>query len=426
MTRSARSLLLTLLAASISASALAQNLLLNGNFDTSISSWDQNDPGAGTTVFSPLDAGGSASSGSVLVTNNSAPIGGNPGVFQCRPATPGASYDYGAKARVALGQLELDAYILVNFFANPTCSGSGIGASSAHFTPSGSWQGLTVTGFTAPAGTVTVSLRLLLFKRVAGGSVTANFDDAFLVPTGSARATLTVPVAASIHGANSTFFHSDAWIFNRSFTNSNVVTLVYRCFGGVGCGTSKQITLHPRESRLITDIIGTLFGVPESGGAIEISHDTFNGPIAARTRLFTPSSPPSYGFGVPAFQSTQTTSRAVFLGIAGSGTSLTTGYRSNAGAYNPNGVPVTVTLTLYDGPTGAQIGSPYVRVWAPFEAAQVSKVFETLGAGAMVTTNAVLVATSAGGEVFFYAATIDNVSGDSFWIIAADDEPPVP
>jgi hypothetical protein len=87
---------------------------------------------------------------------------------------------------------------------------------------------------------------------------------------------------------------------------------------------------------------------------------------------------------------------------------------------------VTVTFTLYDGLTGAQIGSPFVRVWAPFEAAQVSNVFANLGAGAVVTTNAVLVATSTGGDVFFYAATIDNVSGDSFWIIAAADEPPIP
>jgi len=28
--------------------------------------------------------------------------------------------------------------------------------------------------------------------------------------------------------------------------------------------------------------------------------------------------------------------------------------------------------------------------------------------------------------VFFYAAMIDNMSGDSFWVIAAAEEPPVP
>ena len=428
MLRIAKALLLTVVAGSITAMAGAQNLLTNGAFNTDVSSWTIVATGAtGVTAFSTLDAGGSAASGSMQMTNTTSVAGVNYFNRQCRTATAGTSYDFGGKVRSAVGQAAATYYVLLNFFDNPTCSGSGLdtGFMRLDFSPAGSWQGKSATTV-APPGTIAVSITLGNFKFPAGGSTVANFDDIFLAVTGTFRTTLTVPVAASIHGAGGTFFHSDAWIFNRSYTNSTVVTLVYRCFGGVGCGTPKQITLNPRETRLITDIIGTLFGVPESGGAIEISYDTFNGPVAARTRLFTPSSPPSYGFGVPALTPSFAASRAAFLGIAGSGASLTTGFRSNAGAYNPNAVPVTVTFTLYDGPTGAQIGSPLTRVWAPFEAAQVSNVFASLGSGAVVTTNALLVATSTGGDVFFYAATIDNVSGDSFWIIAATDEPPVP
>jgi hypothetical protein len=277
----------------------------------------------------------------------------------------------------------------------------------------------------APAGTVRVLFLLLVFKLAGSPSLEAYFDDAFIVQTGSSRATLTVPVAASIHGANGTFFHSDAWIFNRSFTNASVVTLVYRCFGGAGCGTPKQITLKPRESLLIKDIIGALFVAPETGGAIELSWDTFNGQIAAQTRLYTPASPPSYGFGVPAEPSSAATARAVFLGVAGT-PALTGGFRTNAGAYNPNSGPVTVTFTLYDGNTGAPIGTPFTRVWGPFEAEQVSNLTVSLGAGSVTTTNAVLVATSSGGAVFFYGATVDNLSGDAFLLTRSTDEAPVP
>ena len=92
----------------------------------------------------------------------------------------------------------------------------------------------------------------------------------------------------------------------------------------------------------------------------------------------------------------------------------------------PNAVPVTVTLTLYDGTTGAQIGSPFTRVWGPFEAAQVSNVTASLGAGSVTTANAILVATSSGGAVFFYGATVDNLSGDSFLLTRSADEVPVP
>lgn len=420
MTRSARwLLLLALLAALLPACAAAQNLLLNGSFDTDVSSWSQADPPFGTNAFSTLDANGSPASGSALVTNNSGVALRNPGLAQCRPAAAGVFYDYGAKALVSQGQPALDVYVLVNFYSNPICSGSGIGSSRVDFTPSGNWQGLAATAVQAPAGTIAVGLRLLVFKEDAGGTVTANFDDAFLSVT---RPVVTIPVAASIHGANGTFFHSDAWILNRSFTQSCTVTAVYRCFGGIACGNSKTITLAARESRFIADIVGTLFAVPDSGGAIELSWDTGNGPITAQTRLYTPSSPPSYGFGVPALPSTAATTRAVFVGVAAN-PSLTAGFRSNAGAYNPNPFPVTVTFRLTDGTTGAQIGNPFVRQWAPFEAAQVSNLATTLGAGLVVTNNAVLVATAAGGPVFFYATTVDNLSGDSTSLAATEDLP---
>ena len=68
MTRFAQALFLTLLAALFPASTVAQNLLVNGNFDTDVSSWVKTSS-TGTFVFSPLDANGSASSGSMLTTN---------------------------------------------------------------------------------------------------------------------------------------------------------------------------------------------------------------------------------------------------------------------------------------------------------------------------------------------------------------------
>ena len=418
-------LLLCSLAALLPAAAAAQNILGNGGFASDLSSWILSGV-PGSTTWSPLDAGGSAASGSVQIVNASTSFNNNnKGLSQCRAITPGASYDYGVKSRVPTGQANTAiVYILLNFYAGPGCTGdlSSTFGRLDNTVPSNAWSGRTGT-IVAPASAVSVIVFLFVYKQQEGGTVTAYFDDAFFAPAGSSRAILTVPVAASIHGANSTFFHSDLWVMNRSFTNTNVVTAVYRCFGGAGCGTAKTITLDPRETRLIADIVGALFGVPESGGAIELSYDTFNGPITAQTRLFTPAAPPSYGFGVPALPSSAATTRAVFVGVAGN-PDLTKGFRSNGGAYNPNAAPVTVTFTLRDGTTGAQIGNPFTRVWGPFEAAQVSNLVTSLGSTA-ATTNAVLVATAT-GPVFFYLATVDNSSGDSFYVTASPDEPPVP
>lgn len=407
------------------AQARAQNLLTNANFDTDVSTWVLGLNA--TALWQPLDAVASPTSGSALVTNSSADASRGTGILQCRAATAGQSYDFGVKVRIPSGQASTgSANGIVAWFSSPTCTSGGLigNAPTPGITVFDRWQGVSATNVKAPAGAVAGYFECQVNKDGAGGTFRAYCDDLFFAPAGSLRATQTVPVAASIHGANQTFFHSDAWILNRSFTNTNVVTAVYRCFGGVGCGTPKTITLAPRESRLIADIIATLFGVPESGGAIELSWDTFNGPITAQTRLFTPSSPPSFGFGVPALPSSAAATRAVFVGVAGN-PDLTKGFRSNGGAYNPNAFPVTVTLTLTDGATGAPIGAPFTRTWGPFEAAQVSNLVTSLG-GTAATTNAVLVATAAGGSVFFYVATVDNASGDSIYVTASADEPPVP
>ena len=224
MNRIAQALGGILFAGSIAASAGAQNLLTNGSFHSDISDWSPSIQGTGITAFSSLDADGSPASGSLQTTNTSSAAGQNYNYRQCRGAVAGAPYDFGGKVRVALGQPTGIFYILLNFYANATCSGSGIGTSDASsrldFTPSGAWQGLSRTGLVAPLGTLSVSVTLGNFKAGAGGATTVLFDDIFLAVTGAFRATLTVPVAASIHGANGTFFHSDLWILARSFTNS--------------------------------------------------------------------------------------------------------------------------------------------------------------------------------------------------------------
>src|SRR5437667_10365859 len=116
MTQSARWLLVTLFAASLSASAGAQNLILNGSFNTDVSSWTPyTGLQSGTIEFSSLDAGGSAASGSAHVTNKSPDDNRNHALSQCRPATAGVSYDLGAKALIPPGQTAGPYYLLVAF-----------------------------------------------------------------------------------------------------------------------------------------------------------------------------------------------------------------------------------------------------------------------------------------------------------------------
>jgi streptogramin lyase len=237
----------------------------------------------------------------------------------------------------------------------------------------------------------------------------------------SGKATLTVPAAASKAGFNGTFFHTDLWLMNRSFSSQTPVTLVYRCSGGQSCGIGSQVlSLAPRQEVMLTDVIGQTFTAPATSGAIEISWPTSTGPVSATSRVSSPLPPaPSFGTMIPALPQAAAKMRTLFLGLAWGG-SLTSGSRSNAGAYNPNETPVDVTFTLHDG-DGTLLGA-VTRTYAPQEAHQLApNIFDLLGVGSVVTSNAYLVVTAT-APVFPYVTVVDNVSGDSSFLPASDDE----
>ncbi len=237
----------------------------------------------------------------------------------------------------------------------------------------------------------------------------------------SGKVMLMVPAAASSAGANGTFFHSDLWLLNRSFTAATVVTLTFRCATGLACGNPVQpVVLAPRQSTMLTDVIGRTFGAPGSSGAIEISWPTTSGPVSASSQVTTPLPPaPAFGALVPALTLSDAKMHAVFVGLA-SGGGLASGSRSNAGAYNPQPSPVDVTFALHAG-DGALLGT-LTRTYGPNEAYQLfPNVFDLLGVGSATATDAYLVVTAT-APVFPYVTVIDNISGDPSFLCASDDE----
>lgn len=241
--------------------------------------------------------------------------------------------------------------------------------------------------------------------------------------------TLYVPTSASIHGAAGTFFHTDLWAFNRSFAGSITVTATYRCFSGPCSSSVKSFTLASRESRQISDVVATLFQLPETAGAIELSYQSGSDDLAATTRTYTPSIPaPTNGTSIPALAFAEARSRAVFVGLANNGGNLSSGFRTNAGAFFPapsTGFWTTVTYALYRA-DGSLLGTTTRNLYGSGAlAGQVNDLFDAVGAGSVVTTSAVLVVTST-YQVFPFVTVIDNQSGDSVYLPPVDDRPPLP
>jgi hypothetical protein len=171
---------------------------------------------------------------------------------------------------------------------------------------------------------------------------------------------------------------------------------------------------------MLSDVVGQTFMAPATSGAIEVSWPTSAGPVSASSRVSSPLPPsPEFGAMVPALTNNQARMRAAFLGLA-SGGSLSSGSRSNAGAYNPQETPVDVTFTLKAG-DGTLLGE-FTRTWGPQEAFQLSpNIFDLVGVGAVVTSNAFLIVTAT-APVYPYVSVVDNLSGDTSWLPVSDDD----
>jgi hypothetical protein len=405
-------------------SATGQNLLKNPHFTTALDGWSSLDSRV-VASWSPLDSNGSASSGSVLLTQMQPAAAVNlPSFSQCILVTPGTRYTIAGRLRVPSGQAVYAFVVLyVVWYAEPSCAFPSISTEpGVDFSgPADTW----VTGSIQNVAPPTAVSALFLTAAGANAATTLRvyLDDLLLAPT--APVTLTIPASASIHGQNGAFFHTDLWLENRSYSYPLAVTARHHCLSGTGqvCGVNPVVTtIPPRQTVKFADALVSLFGDPETAGAIELTYDSALGDLSAFSRVYTPSLPsPTTGAGIPALTSFDTRSRALFLATGSNGGDLRSGFRTNAGVYNPSTTTAaSATFTLYAA-DGTVIGTPYTRTWQPNEAFQLNDIFGYVNAAGTVTTNATLVVTST-SPVFSYVTLIDNQSGDTTYVSSTSDE----
>ena len=400
-------------------------LATNATFDSSVAGWTTSALSYPTTIaFDSADADGSGNSGSALVTNVTTTAASSLGFAQgCVPNTGPGTYSYGGKIRANPGQSsDGSTEILIAAFPTPDCSGAALFIFDQTPTPpnDGQWHAVS-NRYTVPAGKGYQSVAILLVaaKNSTTGTFAANFDDVFVRP--AQVSTLTVPGAASIHGQAGAFFHTDLWVFNRSYSDRINVTATFRCFAGRDCGVgTASFGIAPRQQILYQDVLKSLLNASETAGALELSWDASFGSISASARTYSPSLPaPTTGTGEPALASSESRARAVFTGLSSNGGDLTSGFRSNVGAYNPSSAPANVTLTLFDD-SGQLLGSTS-HAFAGFEAYQFNDIFAAVGKGTTSAQKATLVLTS-NVPVFSYATVIDNQTNDPSFLLPSNDE----
>jgi len=237
-----------------------------------------------------------------------------------------------------------------------------------------------------------------------------------LAPPPLLAETLTVPAVTSLPvGTAASPFFSDVRVFNTSYSSSVSVTAVYRCFLGACPSAAPQVifVLGPRESRAFDDMIFAAFAAPGSAGAVEFTSSGTS--VRVTSRLYSTAPMPTVGMFVPGLRASEAHETSVL-------TSLSNGlFRANVGIYNGNDVGVTATVKLYNG--AALLGTQTVPL-GPRSGTQINRIFDAVGQGSVVTTNAYAVVESdnASAPLFTYAAVIDNATTDPILVTGGDDE----
>ncbi|MFY9821497.1 MAG: hypothetical protein WAM82_08945 [Thermoanaerobaculia bacterium] len=178
-TRFVQFVVLAFLPAGLTASASAQNLLVNPHFDTSLAGWQANS-GGGITVSwdGTRDADGSFTSGSASGIWVGALVTGiYPTVSQCVETTTGVPYLFGGKAFIPSGQATSgSAFFIAIPFPGAGCSGP---PPPSAFLPTPAVTALDTwtesTGTIVPFGPSILVSGYLVPN--TGGSFQANYDD---------------------------------------------------------------------------------------------------------------------------------------------------------------------------------------------------------------------------------------------------------
>jgi len=229
---------------------------------------------------------------------------------------------------------------------------------------------------------------------------------------------ITLPAAASIVGGAP--FFSDVRVFNTSYTSTIALTATYRCFLGSCPAQAPQLdfALAPRESKAFNDMVGGAFRAPNSAGGVEFDVGVGGSveDVAVTSRLYSTAPTATVGMFIPGAVGSAAHPLTFLEQIANSGPGK--GFRTNAGAFNAGDTAITATFSVFDG--GALLGSQDRQV-PPHSGVQINNIFGAINQASVATDNAIIV-VKASGDLFTYAAVIDNNTTDPSFVAGAEDK----
>jgi hypothetical protein len=226
-----------------------------------------------------------------------------------------------------------------------------------------------------------------------------------LLPLTAGAATLVVPVAGSAPGANGSMWKSDLTPHN---TGSRAIVATLRYHDQSGAAGTAAVTVSPRGTVTLSDVVRDTFNLENTLGAIEINiADSDANRVAITSRTFNALGTGQFGQDIPAIRSTDAATAGDVAVIEGPGSAAE--FRFNAGIYALTASSVRWDLIHSDGTVAAsQTVSYEAGVQNQFN---VASLFNTDLANSDVVHAAVL-----SGSAIFYGSIVNQQSGDPSFV----------
>jgi len=230
---------------------------------------------------------------------------------------------------------------------------------------------------------------------------------AALLPLAAGATTLFIPASGTGPGANDSHWQTELTLHNLSASSITATLTFHDVLGSAG---TSAITVAPRATVAVADVVANRFGRAAATGAIEIAFDSaFAQKLTVSSRTFNKSAAGEFGQDIPAVD--QSTIPATGSVIVLSGPSSATDARFNFGVYADSASTIQWDLVRADGSIAASKEISYGAGTQAQYNAGVSALFNT-----SPQDNDTVQATVTSGRAIPYGSVVNNVSGDPTYV----------
>jgi len=229
-----------------------------------------------------------------------------------------------------------------------------------------------------------------------------------LLPLVAGATTLLIPASGTGPGQNGSHWQTELTLHN---TSASAIPATLTFHDTLGTGGTATVTVAPRATIAIADVVASSFGRASATGAIEVTFDSaFAQKLTVSSRTFNKSASGEFGQDIPAVDAANAPDTGSVIVLSGPSSAADAHF--NFGVYAVSAASVQWQLLRADGTVAATKEVPYAAGTQFQYGNGVSTFFEHVEPQDNDTVHALVT----NGSAVAYGSVINNASGDPTYV----------